>query len=80
MTKFKISFHCGAVSSFAVEEHESKLEAQEIWRKKIIASQTIDDLMIIGDVLLNPKQLTFVVVEELIERVEEPAAGATIEC
>ncbi len=80
MTKFKISFYAGQVSSFVVEEHESKAEAQESWRKKILASLTIDDLMVIGDVIINPHHLTFIVVEELIEKTDEPAAGATIEC
>lgn len=79
MTKYKISFHCGQVSSFAVEEHETKAGAFQKWSTKIKNAIGAQDLIEIGDVLIAPNQITFVVVEELIERAEEPAAGATIE-
>jgi precorrin-6B methylase 1 len=79
MTKFKISFHCGQVSSFVVEEHESKSEALIKYNDLIATSKQAQNLLAIADVLINPKHITFVVVEELIEKTEEPAAGATIE-
>lgn len=79
MTKYKISFHCGQVSSFAVEEYDNKADALATWRQKIADAQDDKNLMTIGDVLINPEQITFIVVEELIERTDEPAAGATIE-
>lgn len=79
MTKFKISFHCGQVSSFAVEEHECKADAFQKWREKVQNAAATDQLIEIGDVLINPEHISFVVVEELIEKVEDPCAGATIE-
>lgn len=79
MTKYKISFHCGQVSSFAVEEHECKADAFKKWRERVQNAAATDWLIEIGDVLINPEHISFVVVEELIERTEEPAAGATIE-
>ena len=79
MTKFKISIHCGQVNTFAVEEHDNKQDALDKYSDAIGMCQGADGYLAIGDVLINPKQITFVVVEELIERTEEPAAGATIE-
>jgi len=76
MTKFKISIHCGPVNTFVVEEHEDRMEALRKYENKFIGP---DALMGIGDVLINKNQITFVVVEELVEKAEEPAAGATIE-
>lgn len=79
MTKFKISIHCGAVNTFVVEEHETKQEAINKYHDVISAAKDAHDFVAIADVLINPNQITFVVVEELIERTEEPAAGAAIE-
>lgn len=79
MTRYKISFHAGPVSTFVVEEHESKEEAQRSWRVKVLSAKDQDDFLTIGDVMIVPEQLTFVVVEELVEKTDEPAAGATIE-
>jgi len=76
MTKFKTTIHCGQVSTFAVNEHESKREAFD----KIEADiKNAAKFLELGDVLICVDKITFVVVEELIERTEEPAAGATIE-
>ena len=79
MTKYKISFHCGQVSSFAVEEHDCKANAFQKWREIVQNASSKNNLIEVGDVLINPEHVSFVVVEELIERTEEPAAGATIE-
>lgn len=72
MTKFKISIHCGAVNTFVVEDHETKQEALNKYSEAICAARAADDYVAVGDVLINPAQITFVVVEELIETVLEP--------
>lgn len=76
MTKFKTTLHCGQVSTFAINEYETKAEAFIKIAEQIKNSGHFLEM---GDVLINVEQITFVVVEELIDRVEEPAAGATIE-
>jgi|GEM_PF-6622133 len=78
MTKYKISFHSGQVSTFAINEFESKEEAKSHYEKMILDSTS--PFLSIGDVLIAIDRITFVVVEELIEKVDEPATEATIEC
>jgi len=78
MAKFKISIHCGQVNTYTVEEHADKDIAMDIWKDKIDRSEC-SDMFRVGDVLINPKQITFVVVEEAVEQGAEPAAGTTVD-
>lgn len=79
MKRFKITIHIGQVNTFLIEEYETKEECQDHWEAKVNKSRDIDELMRIGDVLVNAKMITFVVVEELVLADAEPTAGATIE-
>lgn len=79
MAKFKIAFHCGQVNTYVVEEYESKDDAFAHWEAKIDQVRNGSSLMRMGDVLIAPNQITFVVIEEVILQDAEPAAGATVD-
>ncbi len=79
MKRFKISIHLGQLNTFVIEEYETKKDAQEHWGNVISKSRALDEIIHIGDVLLAAKQITCVVVEELVAEGSEPAAGASIE-
>jgi hypothetical protein len=78
MALFKISIHCGQVNTYTVEEHADKDCALAVWKETIDSSHGVE-LIRIGDVLINTQQVTFIVVEEVIAKAEEPAAGATVD-
>ena len=80
MTKYKISFHCGQVSAFVVEESESKANALSVWGSRIQTAKDGNHFLAANDVLIDPKQISFVVVEELIENVKAAEEETTIEC
>lgn len=79
MALFKIAFHCGQVNTYVVEEHESKEMAFDKWQRQINGDITEDVLMRVGDVLICPKQITFVVIEEVVAKEADPAAGTTVD-
>lgn len=79
MALFKIAFHCGQVNTYIVEEHESKEQAFDKWQRQIIGDITEDAMLRVGDVLISPKQITFVVIEEVVAQTAEPSAGTTVD-
>ena len=79
MARFKVSFHCAQVNTFVIDEYESKEDAFAYWESKIDDFRNGSSLMRIGDVLIAPNQITFVVIEEVVEAGAEPASGTTVD-
>lgn len=77
--RFKISIHCGQMNTFIVEDHDDKISALDDYHSRINSKIISGNLMRVGDVLVNPKMITFVVVEDLILEGAEPVPGATVE-
>jgi hypothetical protein len=53
MTKYKTSIHCGQVSTFLVDEFESKQDAKDHYEKLIVAAANTSPFFNIGDVLIK---------------------------
>lgn len=79
MTQFKITIHCAGGNTFAFEEHPTKEDAQA---KYMAECHDLDEdfaYLKFGDILINPKAITFIQVQEVIETpVIDPAPLAEV--
>lgn len=76
MTQFKISLHCGQVNTFLLEDFESRDAAINHYQS---ALANIDGLYRFGDLLVNPKQISFVIAEEVVEQPVAPSETVDVE-
>lgn len=70
MTKFKITIHCGNVSTFIEEEWADKNAAVENYNEKIFGKKS-GKCFRFGDILIQSDKITFVVVEEIVVQAPE---------
>ena len=75
MTLFKISFHSIGANTFVFEEHDTKEVAQYKYMDLLHQADKVFQYLKIGDILINPRHVNFVLVEEFIPQV---AAEPTI--
>lgn len=79
MAKFKVTIHCGQVNTFQIEEGESKLDLLNQYLEAISLVKETNSLLVFADLIINTNQITFVVVEEVVEKPLTSDAELTIE-
>lgn len=67
MTQYKITIHCGQTNAYIFEEHPTIQDAKAKYMGELHDLLEDPAYFEIGDILINPKHITFVQFQEVIE-------------